>query len=246
MDEHSSHSFAADYWRSAPKPLESLAFITPLLLAYEGSLLVLGSQATLNGADYWLRQLLEAIGFSQYFLLPLLTISWLLAAHHLSHAPWHCSWKTVAVMGLEAGIAAVGLRLLAEVGSYFSSEIVLQTGGQRPVGQLCSYLGAGIYEEFVFRLLLIPVLAAILQACGWRDVSRWTAAIFLSSLCFAAAHYEWQLPWGDGWRFPGETFQVPSFLFRTGAGLFFGVLFLKRGFGIVAGTHAFYDLLVGW
>ena len=36
-----------------------------------------------------------------------------------------------------------------------------------------------------------------------------------------------------------------SFVFRAVAGLMFGVLFLRRGFGVTVGAHALYDLLVG-
>ena len=34
--------------------------------------------------------------------------------------------------------------------------------------------------------------------------------------------------------------------FRCLAGIFFATLFVYRGFGIAAGTHALYDVLVGW
>ena len=57
-----------------------------------------------------------------------------------------------------------------------------------------------------------------------------------SSLLFAAAHYVG--PYGD-------PLQWRSFLFRTLAGIFFAVVFLYRGFGIAAGSHAAYDILVG-
>jgi hypothetical protein len=35
-----------------------------------------------------------------------------------------------------------------------------------------------------------------------------------------------------------------SFGFRVLAGVFFSLVFLRRGFGIAAGTHALYDILV--
>jgi len=57
-----------------------------------------------------------------------------------------------------------------------------------------------------------------------------------SSLLFSAAHYVGPL---------GERFELYSFTFRTLAGMFFAVLFIVRGFGIAAGTHAVYDVLVG-
>jgi hypothetical protein len=60
--------------------------------------------------------------------------------------------------------------------------------------------------------------------------------LVVSSLLFSAAHYVGPL---------GDTFEPYSFTFRTIAGLFFAGLFLWRGFGIAAGTHAAYDMLVG-
>jgi membrane protease YdiL (CAAX protease family) len=53
---------------------------------------------------------------------------------------------------------------------------------------------------------------------------------------FAGAHHLGTL---------GEPFQWYAFLFRTMAGAFFAALFIYRGFGIAAGTHAAYDMLVG-
>ncbi len=40
------------------------------------------------------------------------------------------------------------------------------------------------------------------------------------------------------------SFDPFSFSFRVSAGVFFGVLFVTRGFGIAAGTHALYDIIV--
>ena len=67
-------TYRGDYWQQSRRPLTSLAFVTPLLLVYEAGVLWLGPHAMRNGADVWLRQLLDLLGFSQYFLLPLLTL----------------------------------------------------------------------------------------------------------------------------------------------------------------------------
>jgi len=40
------------------------------------------------------------------------------------------------------------------------------------------------------------------------------------------------------------VFTVQSFTFRMIAGLFFSALYLLRGFGIVAWTHALYDVFL--
>lgn len=62
-------------------------------------------------------------------------------------------------------------------------------------------------------------------------------AAILTSLLFAAAHYRIVWPGGD-------DFQWFSFTFRFLAGMYFSVVFIYRGFGIAAGSHAAYDILV--
>ena len=59
-----------------------------------------------------------------------------------------------------------------------------------------------------------------------------------ASFFFALAHYQTLIP-------AGEVLDANSFQFRLAAGLFFGLLFWHRGFGIAVGTHAIYDLMVG-
>ena len=105
------------------------------------------------------------------------------------------------------------------------------------LASLTAYLGAGVYEELLFRLLLVPLLIGrVAAAAASSDRQHGRGAVLLSSLVFAAAHH---IP-------PyGETFAWFSFSFRVLAGIFFAVLFVYRGFGIAAGTHAGYDLLVG-
>jgi membrane protease YdiL (CAAX protease family) len=70
-------------------------------------------------------------------------------------------------------------------------------------------------------------------------------AVVVTSLIFSAAHYRIDLIIASH-RFTtdfGEPFSWFSFLFRFVAGVAFSTLFLLRGFGITAGTHAMYDLM---
>jgi membrane protease YdiL (CAAX protease family) len=62
-------------------------------------------------------------------------------------------------------------------------------------------------------------------------------AVLASSLIFSWAHYVGTT---------GETFHWFSFSFRAMAGMFFAVLFIYRGFGITAGAHAFFDILLAF
>jgi hypothetical protein len=228
----------------------SLVFIAPMLVAYEAGVLALGQGAPRNGAEVWLRSFLNLIGFGQYFLLPLLTSGFLLGWQYLTRQPWTIHRRVLAIMWLEA--LAFGLLLLAiaklhgsvfgRIGSSVSGEIAAATGGApRSLTHLVGYLGAGIYEELLFRLMLLPVVIAGLKASGLKNEASVIGGIMLVSLLFSAVHY--RLPffrsgYGDAWSFY-------SFTFRFLAGVFFSILFQVRGFGIAAGSHAIYDILVG-
>jgi len=97
-------------------------------------------------------------------------------------------------------------------------------------------LGAGIYEELLFRVVLVGLLAwGARRLLGWRPLVAGIAATVLGALIFSAFHYIG--PFGD-------RFEVYSFVFRTIAGLFFSGLYLLRGFGITAWTHALYDVFL--
>ena len=60
-------------------------------------------------------------------------------------------------------------------------------------------------------------------------------AVIISATIFSAFHYIG--PYGDPLR-------LDSFLFRALGGVAFSVVYLLRGFGITAWTHALYDVLV--
>ena len=81
------------------------------------------------------------------------------------------------------------------------------------------YIGAGIYEELLFRVVLVGLLAwGAKRLLGWRPLHAGIAATVLGALIFSAFHYIG--PYGD-------PLDVYSFIFRTIAGLFFsGLLFM--------------------
>jgi hypothetical protein len=102
--------------------------------------------------------------------------------------------------------------------------------------RLVSFCGAGLYEELVFRLLLLPVLIYVLRQLGWHFLPAAAMAIFVSSMLFAGAHYDLLNP-------AGTAFEWPGFTVRMLASVFFASVFLLRGFGIAVGTHVAYDVL---
>ena len=119
------------------------------------------------------------------------------------------------------GRGAMGLVALGWAGGGLFGDVVLS-------------IGAGIYEELVFRLLLVGLGSFLLRRLF--PLPRETAlviTVLVSAALFSAYHYLGQ-----------DQFEVFSFVWRTAAGVYLGTLFAVRGFGIAAGAHACFDIFV--
>ena len=242
------------YWRESTRPLVSLAFVLPLLIVYETGLLLLGPPGVRNGVEAWLRGGLEAVGLGAYFLLPALVCFVLAAWHHTTRAPWRFSPRVLGGMWIESVMLALVLVGIARWQTSLARpaahridvaaidgdvRLAAQAADERsgPLRRVVAYCGAGIYEEWLFRLLMLPAAAAGCWAIGASRRTGWITAVIVTSLLFAAAHYRLFVNTGD-------VFDWITFLFRFTAGVFFSTLFIFRGFGITAGTHALYDVFV--
>jgi membrane protease YdiL (CAAX protease family) len=233
--------FWARYFRQSVRPLASLAFVLPLLLVYEVGVLVLGPDEVIrNGADVLMRQLLQLLGFGQYFLLPVATCIILLAWHHVRREPWRFSPRVLPVMFVESVVWGLLLFAVHCVMNAFSKDIFAAVAAPSQTAEklanLVAFCGAGLYEEFLFRLILLSAAMGLIRLAGGTPRATAIVAVAVTSLVFSAAHYE---PFMRN----GEPFLLYTFVFRALAGIFFAVLYLRRGFGIAAGTHAFYDVI---
>lgn len=240
------------YWVQSQRPLTALAFIAPLLITYELGVLILGPSAIRNGADVWLRQFLELAGFGQYFLLPVLCVCILLGWHYTTRQPWEVSSRVLQSMACECIILALCLRVILQIQSSFFDPSLFAPENVVPAAigvdvkdtfrRLVGFLGAGVYEELLFRLILLSSIAWVLRRLDATHTVSVVMAAVVTSLFFAAAHYIG--PHAEPVELASQWFWF-TFLFRSLAGLFFSALFIARGFGIAAGTHACYDILVG-
>ena len=233
-----------DYWSLSRQPWTSLVFSAPLLILYEVGVIMQPPDAPRNGADVWLRQFLASIGLGHhYFLLPILVVAMLLGWQHVSGRTWCIKRQVLGGMAIESLLWACLLIAIArtqknwfpiawnqELQNYFCAIEM------SPLVGLVNYFGAGFYEEVLFRLLLLPLVAWMLQKARLNEGKSWGWAILGTSVIFAAAHHFGTF--GDPWA-------LRPMVFRTVAGCFFGVLFLARGFGITAWSHALYDVIVG-
>jgi membrane protease YdiL (CAAX protease family) len=111
----------------------------------------------------------------------------------------------------------------------------------RVLADIVTGIGAGIYEELVFRLILICVLMLLFQdALRLSRKSSIILSVLVSAALFSAHHH---IVYLDGRLVSNASFSWAQFSFRTIAGAYFAVLFAVRGFAVTAGTHAFYDTI---
>lgn len=241
-----------DYWEQSVQPLNCLFFIVPLLLLYEVGVVWLGPAAMRNGADVWLRKFLASLGLGEYVFLPLVTCGFLLARHHISRNQWKLRSDVLSGMVCESFGFGVVVLLVAQTFAYLFPAIFgtdsttsvesVEAAIHLPdaiasIPRMLSFLGAGIYEELLFRLILLSGTISFCRRIGADRFSSVGFAVLSTSLLFASAHYKLFFA-------VGLDFTWYSFTFRMLAGVVFCILFLRRGFGIVVGTHAVYDILV--
>jgi membrane protease YdiL (CAAX protease family) len=230
------------YLRSTRHPWPSLLFVLPLILANEAGVAVLGGphpENLRNGADNWLRVGLTRVGISWVWLPPaiLLALMGMWTWRRRQDRPNEIL-AVVSGMVLESVAFAIGLwaisRALGPTLQQFGVE--LDIGATEPaVGQVITYLGAGIYEEALFRLILFSCLLQLLRLVEVNGLLAVGLAATASALLFSAAHHIGPY---------GQPYSNYLFLFRLIAGLYFALLFQARGFGVAVGAHACYNLMV--
>lgn len=114
--------------------------------------------------------------------------------------------------------------------------VLMNPTGKMILQQVTLAIGAGIYEEFLFRVLLIAGLTRLLGFIFlWKQLARKIVALIISGGIFSAFHFMGEY---------GDFFSMELFLLRFFAGIILGALYLFRGFGITAYTHSIYDLIV--
>lgn len=236
------------YWSLTRTPRYSLTFALPLLIAYEALAAMLSrfaGEQMRNGADVMLRSLFIAVAGRRgpmLFALCLIAVFIWFIARDLRRGgrlqPRLFAWMAAESGALALAFGVVIGTITARLLTPFS--IALNGSAAQPEAgiatRLMLSLGAGLYEELLFRVLLVSGLLWIAKrALGLRPALANTFAVGLGALIFSAFHYIG--PFGDPLR-------LDSFVFRAIAGVAFSALYVLRGFGITAWTHALYDVLV--
>ncbi|MCB9845161.1 MAG: CPBP family intramembrane metalloprotease [Phycisphaeraceae bacterium] len=220
-----------DYGADSRRPLHVLAFILPLLIVYEiGSLLAIrgGGGEVRLGAERLLATFFEVFGVIGVHLPSVLVVVSLVALHVAHHERWRVRPAVLLGMAVESGAWLLPLLVLARMtgGSDLASESGLGSA-------LTIAMGAAIFEEFVFRLVLIALIHGLaVDLMGLSHKWGIIAGVLGSALAFMLFHS----------GTPGADPVLERAFFGL-AGLYLAVVFALRGLGIAVGTHALYDVI---
>lgn len=234
------------YFASTRAPRYSILFALPLLLAYEGlaAFLATPQGGMRNGADVLLRGAFSA-AMGAYgpaiFMAAVVLLGVGLVVSDMRRSRDSLRGRYFALMAAEAALLAVGFGLV--IGTLTAQLLgavhLLAAGAPTDLAsmpwstRLMLSLGAGLYEELFFRVVLVSGLTALgVSALGWNRRTAVLVAVVSSAFIFSAFHYI--PPYGD-------RLELASFTFRFLSGLAFSALYVVRGFGITAWTHALYD-----
>ncbi|MFW6189931.1 MAG: type II CAAX prenyl endopeptidase Rce1 family protein [Planctomycetota bacterium] len=220
----------------------SLAFsvlsILPLVVLYHCGI-VQADHPVRNLTEVWLEGPLGLVGLRAAHVLNVAVVLALVAV--LWRAEKHeTPGLMVVVLMIAEGIfyAMVlhrGSLLLADAVYEEAGRIFFFIGVESPA-ELMLALGAGVYEELVFRLLLVGGGTLLLrEVFAWPEWLGLAVSLLVSSLLFSLVHHAGPM---------GEDFQAYTFLFRALCGALLGLIFIARGFGVAVWTHAVYNALV--
>lgn len=237
----------SSYFEVSKRPLQVLVFLIPFLFLYESGTQFYLSHAATGTVDT-IRAHSILLGFFQDFgafgrFLPCVAlVAVLLIWHILNGDRWSVNPFVIPAMLMES--IALTLPLLVLV------ILIQMMGGGPPApafapqglpdlsprGLITISIGAGLYEELLFRMVGIAFLHVIFVDLA-KMSEKWGTglAILLSAAAFAVYHDV---------TTPSGELEVAKAISLLVAGAYFGIVYVQRGFGIVVAVHALYDIIV--
>ncbi len=244
-----SHAYAG-YWDRSQWPLQGLYFLLPLLVLYELGTFWLAPAGDQRlppiVAESLLDKCFQWFGVTGVHLPAIIAVVVLFCLHLVRRDPWRPELKLYGVMWLETIGWALPLFVFAMVlvRDVPAAQAQMVQGVPNWQSGLVFSIGAGVYEELLFRLIGIAVLHMLfVDVLALPEKHGGAASIGVSAVAFALYHFMRANP--DAWvGFTLDGFDWGRFAFYTLAGVYLALIYVMRGFGIVAGAHAVYDVMV--
>lgn len=227
-----------NYFKQSSSLLFGVVISIPLAIYYEISMIMVnrGYEVEVrNAADALFRRLLAQFGYEGPLAgIMLFAILFIVAAisqgAHKEQKGIKIQWIYYPILVAESLLYAVLL-----LGIMSISMSALAPSMSLSLINIGYSLGAGVYEELLFRALLLNILLFIAGKISGRKYLWKVIVVFLTAFLFSGAHYIGA---------SGDVFVWSTFLTRTLGGLLLGFIFMFRGLGAAVYTHAIYDIFV--
>mgnify|MGYP003118023152 FL=1 len=188
--------------------------------------------------DVWIKTLFSSLGVNAIsFSLLIVAIAGVFIVYRERHRLKTLRFSYFPIMIVEATFYAIIVAFISQT----MVSWVVNIAASDPIEslsilqKLALSLGAGLYEELFFRVILVTVFILIFTKIFGKKWAGVAAAVVLSALLFSAVHYVGSM---------GDAFTLNSFLYRFLFGLILNGIYVWRGFGVTAWTHAIYDIMV--
>ncbi len=228
--------FKTGYFYSSRTTLFGLALFLPLLIAYESLAIKVNNtnqHQIRNLADVLLKEFITLFGnnmplYLGAFLIGVIVL--FLLFRNKNTAPIKIPWFFMAI--LESGFYALFFGYI--INKVVAALFVIINFIPNLQMEVMLVLGAGVYEELIFRVLFFRFTAeTLLRLIGTSKMAAYSVAAIFSSVLFSYAHF-----------LGPENPAFYPFVFRFFMGIFFCILYWARGLGIAAWTHVLYDLFI--
>ena len=233
------------YFHDSRNLLNSILVVLPLFVIYQIGILATGGVR--NGVDFMTDLLLHLIfrgSVLYYVIFNLAVLAALITATVFLRRRQHFNPKTFLFIIIEGTV--YGLLLGFVIGSMLtkvglSHAVIGDIAAACPkefgiVDNFVLSIGAGLYEELVFRLVLLGGSVLLLtKVFHIKELPAVIGAVIVTSLVFSSIHYVGSM---------ADQFTLYSFAFRFLAGVIFAVIYYGRGFAVAVYTHAIYDIIV--
>ncbi len=217
------------YFAASRRLAASYVFIAPLFALYQGALAI--DQRVRNGVEPVLAELVAPLREYGLVFVNCLVLGFLLVAiarmkKDRARIRFMYGWMLLESIAWAVALVFIGT---------FTHSLIRSLSLSPLAASWMISIGAGVYEELLFRFLLMGGLILILHR-GLGGNKAWVLplAIVVAALLFSWAHT----------AIGGETWDRRNFWFRAWMGVLLGALYWARGLGVVVYTHALYNGVV--
>jgi len=218
------------------RPLNALVFLLPGLVFFQIGTACYGTSLL---APRDLGRLLGFFGATAGYLPAMLIVAVLLIQHLFHKDRWSVQPTVLAGMACESLAWTIPLLALSRLTGLLLSQSAAESAASNLLPQVLLAVGAGIYEEFMFRLMMIS-LGLLIFVDVFELPKSWVTgiAVLVSSCLFSLYHL------GGNDLNGGGGFPLVDFVFRAAAGAYLAGIYIIRGFAITVGSHILFNLYV--